>query len=315
MMAITLRQLNYFRALVKHGSFSRAAESIYVSQPALSLQIRRLEVLLGGVLVERDNRGIILTQFGREVHQQALRVLDEALFLEAMGKRFQDGVVRVTVGIVSTLAPYLLPGILKRLRAPQSRVQIDVVEGPGRELVSALLAGRADAAILSIPLGLMELPERELFEDKLLLAGRSERLSAVRSACGGKVRPTDLSRADIGPLITLGDGHCLADQVLGACAMWRLEEVRRGAESLSTLSRLVASGAGLTLIPESAALSEKKNCPDLNFLRFTTPEPSRQIGLAHRVASHGQRWIDILNEAVVDSGKSLLNEVQSTISD
>ena len=313
-MAITLRQLSYFRALVKHGSFSRAAESIYVSQPALSLQIRRLEVLLGGVLVERDNRGIILTQFGREVHQQALRVLDEALFLEAMGKRFQDGAVRVTVGIVSTLAPYLLPGILERLRVPQSRVQIDVVEAPGRELVSALLAGRADAAILSIPLGLMELPERELFEDRFLLAGRAERLAAVRSSCGNKLSPTDLSRADIGPLITLGDGHCLADQVLGACAMWRLEEVRRGAESLSTLARLVASGAGLTLLPETAALSEQKTCPDIHFLRFKEPEPSRQIGLVHRVASHGQRWIDILHEAVADSGNALVDEAQSSIS-
>ncbi len=314
MMAITLRQLGYFRALVKHGSFSRAAESIYVSQPALSLQIRRLEVLLGGVLVERDNRGIILTQFGREVHQQALRVLDEALFLEAMGKRFQDGAVRVTVGIVSTIAPYLLPGILERLRDSQSRVQIDVMEAPGQELVSALLAGRVDAAILSIPLGLMELPERELFEDRFLLAGRAERLAAVRGACGGKLRPTDLSRADIGPLITLGSGHCLADQVLGACAMWRLEEVRRGAESLSTLARLVASGAGLTLVPETAALSEQRACPELHFLRFSDPEPSRQIGLAHRVASHGQRWIDILHEAAKDAGEALLKEAEAAVS-
>ena len=312
-MAITLRQLSYFRALVKHGSFSRAAESIYVSQPALSLQIRRLEVLLGGMLVERDNRGIILTQFGREVHQQALRVLDEALFLEAMGKRFQDGAVRVRVGMVSTIAPYLLPGVLERLRAQQSRVHIDVVEAPGQELVSALLAGRVDAAVLSIPLGLMELPERELFEDRFLLAGRAERLAAVRSACCGSLNPTDLSRADIGPLVTLGDGHCLADQVLGACSMWRLEEVRRGAESLSTLARLVASGAGLTLIPETAALCERNACADLNFMRFSAPEPSRQVGLAHRVASHGQRWIDILHEAVAEAGKEIIGEAQSTI--
>ncbi|MCY3820290.1 MAG: LysR substrate-binding domain-containing protein [Gammaproteobacteria bacterium] len=312
-MPVTLRQLRYFQALVEHGSFSRAAESVHVSQPALSLQIRELETSLGGRLVERESRGFLLTPLGRDAHEQTLRILDETLLLETMGKRFEEGPLRVAVGIVSTLAPYLLPGILERLQTSSPRVEIDVLEAPGQELVSGLLAGRLDAAIVSLPLGILELPERELFEDCFLLAGRTERLAAIRRAHGDELRPADLARADIGPLLTLGNGHCFADQVLGASLMWRMQEVHRGTESLATLSRLVASGAGLALLPETSALCEHAASPGLRFLRFSEPQPSRRIGLAHRVAAHGQPWIDLLSEAAAGAGRDLVRRTHETI--
>ncbi len=301
---VTLRQLRYFQALVEHGSFSRAAESVYVSQPALSLQIRELEATLGGTLVERESRGIHLTRLGREAHEQTLRVLDETNFLELMGKQFDEGVARVTVGIVSTLSPYLLPGLMERLQESTPRIEITVVEAIGSDLVSDLHSGRLDAAILSLPLGMIELPERELFEDRFLVAGRAGPLDAVR-ADGGLPRPEDLARADVGPLLTLANGHCLADQVLGACSMWRQQDVHRGAGSLATLVRLVAGGDGITVIPETAAPCESVSSPKLGFLRFARPEPSRRIGLAHRLAAHGQRWIDPLAEAAADAGREL----------
>lgn len=312
-MPVTLRQLRYFQALIEHGSFSRAAESVHVSQPALSLQIRELEASLGGPLVERESRGILLTPLGREAHEQTLRILDETLLLETMGQRFEAGPLRVAVGVVSTLAPYLLPGMLGHLPDASPRIEIDILEAPGQDLVSGLLAGRLDAAIVSLPLGMLELPERELFEDRLVLAGRAERLASIRRSLGDDLRPEDLARADIGPLLTLGDGHCLADQVLGACLMWRMQEVRRGAQSLATLSRLVASGAGLTLLPETAALAESTATPELSFLRFAAPEPLRRIGLTHRVAAHGQRWIDLLAEAATRAGQALTEEAQKEI--
>ena len=313
-MPVTLRQLRYFQALIEHGSFSRAAESVHVSQPALSLQIRELEASLGGPLVERESRGVLLTPLGREAHEQTLRILDETLLLETLGQRYEAGPLRVAVGIVSTLAPYLLPGILMHLHDASPRVELDIAEASGQVLVPSLLAGRLDAAIVSLPLGMLELPERELFEDRLVLAGRTERLASIRRTLGDELGPADLARADIGPLLTLGDGHCLADQVLGACLMWRMQEVRRGAESLATLSRLVASGAGLTLLPETAALSERASVPDLSFLRFAAPEPSRRIGLTHRVAAHGQPWIDLLAEAAASAGKELTEEARKAIS-
>ena len=312
-MPVTLRQLRYFQALIEHGSFSRAAESVQVSQPALSLQIRELESSLGGPLVERESRGILLTPLGREAHEQTLRILDETLLLENLGQRFEAGPLRVAVGIVSTLAPYLLSGILTHLHDSSPRIELDIREAPGQDLVSSLLAGRLDAAIVSLPLGLMELPEREIFEDRFVLAGRTERLASIRRTLGDDLRPSDLARADIGPLLTLGDGHCLADQVLGASLMWRTREVRRGAESLATLSRLVASGAGLTLLPETAALAEGEAVPGLSFLRFAEPEPSRRVGLTHRVAAHGQQWIDVLAEATARAGQELTEKAQKAI--
>ena len=312
-MPVTLRQLRYFQALVEHGSFSRAAESVHVSQPALSLQIRELETSLGGRLVERESRGFLLTPLGRDAHEQTLRILDETLLLETMGKRFEEGPLRVAVGIVSTLAPYLLPGILERLQASSPRIELEMLEASGQDLVASLLAGRLDAAIVSLPLGILELPERELFEDCFLLAGRAERLASIRRTLGDDLRPADLARADIGPLLTLGNGHCFADQVLGASLMWRMQEVHRGTESLATLSRLVASGAGLALIPETAALCEHAASPGLKFLRFAAPQPSRRIGLVHRVASQGQQWIDLLADVASGAGRALVQQTHKTI--
>ena len=312
-MPVTLRQLRYFQALVEHSSFSRGAESVHVSQPALSLQIRELETSLGGRLVERESRGFLLTRLGREAHEQTLRILDETLLLETMGKRFEEGPLRVAVGVVSTVAPYLLPGMLERLQVSSPRVELEIEEAPGQDLVSGLVAGRLDAAIVSLPLGMLELPERELFEDCFLLAGRAERLASIRRVLGDDPRPADLARADIGPLLTLGNNHCFADQVLGASLMWRMQEVHRGTESLATLSRLVASGAGLALLPETAALCEQAASPGLCFLRFASPEPSRRIGLVNRVASHGQRWIDLLAEAATSAGRALVHQAHKTI--
>ena len=307
-MPVTLRQLRYFQALVEHGSFSRAAQNVHISQPALSIQIRELEASLGGTLVERENRGIVLTRFGRDAFEQTLRILDETLLLESIGKRIQDGPVRIVLGILSTLAPYILPGLLERLDGATPRIELNIVENSGEKLVSDLLASRIDAAVVSIPLGLLELTERELFVDRFLLAGRAGRLASIRRTLGNEVVPAELGRADMGPLLTLGPGDCLSAQVLGACLMWRIREVQRGAGSLATLSRLVAKGAGLTLLPETAATAERAASPDLHFLRFAAPEPSRRIGLAHRVVAQGQSWVDVLAEAIAETGRTLVNE-------
>ena len=308
-MPVTLRQLRYFQAVVENGSFTRAAESVFVSQPALSLQVRELEDAIGAPLFERESRGVPLNPLGRAAYEQTLRIIDETLVLETMGKRFDSGPFRVMLGIVSTLAPYLLAGLLERLHASRPRVELDVLEAPGNELVSGLLAGRLDAAILSLPLGLMELAEQELFEDRFILAGCAERLVAF----GDAPRSTDLTQSDFGPLLTLGEEHCLSAQVLGACSMWRPQEVHRGTASLTTLSKLVASGAGLTLLPETAALCERTASPELTFLRLASPEPSRRVGLAYRMASHGQTWIELLTEAASSAGQSLVREAREVI--
>ena len=311
-MPVTLRQLRYFKAVVEHGSFSRAAEGVLVSQPALSLQIRELESALDAILFERDSHGVLLTPLGRSAHEQTVRILDEALLLETMGKRYAEGPFRVALGVVSTLAPYLVTGLLEELEKTSVRVELDVLEAPSSEIVSSLLAGRLDAAIVSLPLGLLELEERPLFEDRFLVAGRAKRLAMFHSLRDNP-RAADLAKSDIGPLLTLGENHCLGDQVLGACSMWRVQDIRRGSESIATLARLVASGAGLTLIPETAALCERAASPGLSFLRLASPEPARRIGLTHRVASHSQPWIDPLVAAATDSGLALTCKAREAI--
>lgn len=311
-MPVTLRQLRYFKAVVEYGSFSRAAEGVHVSQPALSLQIRELEAGMGSLLFERDSHGVVLTPLGRAAHEQTLRILDEALLLETMGQRFGEGPFSVALGVVATLAPYLMAELLKELESAPSRVELDVLEAPSSEIVSALLAGRLDAAIVSLPLGLLELEERPLFEDRFLVAGRAQRLITF-SGLEDTPRAADLAKSDIGPLLTLGENHCLGDQVVGACSMWRVEDIRRGSESLATLARLVANGAGLTLMPETAALCEQAATPGLSYLRLAPPEPSRQIGFTHRVASHNQPWIELLVDAATRAGQALTRKAREAI--
>lgn len=306
-MPVTLRQLRYFKAVVEHGSFARAAEAVFVSQPALSLQVRELETNLGRPLFERDSHGVVLTTLGREIHEQALRVLDETLLLETMGKLFDKGPFNIALGIVSTLAPYLIAGLKDELSKHDERIDIAVYEATSQQLLYKLLGGLIDAAIISLPIGMLELTERDLFEDKLLLAGSSSRLAAFREL-SEDLKAENLAKSDLGPLLCLNEGHCLGAQVLGACSMGTLEGVHRSLESLGSVARLAGVDAGLTLIPESAAACERTVSPNLRFLRLAKPEPKRRIGLVYRVAFHDQHWIEPLAESATRAGENLIEQ-------
>ncbi len=311
-MAITLRQLRYFKAVVEHGSFTRAAESVFVSQPALSLQVRDLESNLGWPLFERDSHGVALTTFGREIHQQALRVLDEALLLETMGKRFNEGPFHIALGILSTLSPYLICNLQEELHKLREGIEIAVCENTSRHLLNQLLGGHIDAAIVSLPVGMLELSERDLFEDRLILAGSSERLAAFRKV-GAGLDAENMAKSDIGPVLVLSEGHCLADQVLGACSIHNMEGVHRSLESVGSIARLAESSAGLALIPETAVATEQKISSGLHFMRLAEPEPQRRIGLIYRVAFEDQRWVEFLTVAAKRAGRRLLEKAGELI--
>lgn len=311
-MLVTLRQLRYFNAVVEHGSFARAAESVFVSQPALSLQVRELETNLGWPLFERDSHGVVLTTLGRKIHEQALRVLDEALLLETMGKRFNKGPFNLALGIVSTLAPYLIPGLEKELLKLKERIDIAVYEATNRQLLKKLLGGHIDAAIVSLPVGMLEFTERELFDDRLLLAGSASRLAAFRKL-SKDLKAENLAKSDLGPLLVLNEGHCLADQVLGACSLGTMEGVHHSLESLGSVARLAEADAGLTLIPESAVAAEQATSSGLHFLRLADPEPKRRIGLVYRVAFHDQGWVEPLADCAARAGKRLIERSASLI--
>jgi len=311
-MPVTLRQLRYFDAVVKQGSFARAAESVFISQPALSFQVRELETILGLTLFERDHHGVALTAAGRKIHTQILRVLDETLLLETMGKRFKEARFNIFLGIVSTLSTYIIPGLHEQVQKAEKRLDLTITEGNSEKLLAKLLAGHLDAAILSLPVGMLELTERKLFEDQFVLAGNTTRLASYRNQADG-LAVENLSKSDIGPLLALSEGHCLGDQVLGACSMRTSEAVRRSMESLASVARLASMGVGLTLIPETAVAAERAASPELHFLRLAEPAPRRDIGLVYRVAFNDQDWIEPIAKATESVGQSLIEQSGSLI--
>ncbi|MGR3620430.1 MAG: LysR substrate-binding domain-containing protein [Roseovarius sp.] len=302
-MTITLRQLRYFRALAEHRNFGRAAATVNVSQPALSVQIRELEATLGAPVVERRARDVALTPFGRRVLHHAGRVLEEMQALSEAA-RWHDGLSgELALGIIPTIAPYILPGALAALRARDIALDVRVREARTEELAADLRAGRIDAALMALPLPGDDLDAVALFEDRFLLAGSAARLSALADA-GATLDPAALGQ---NPLLLLEDGHCLTDQALEVCGRGRGHaQIDTGASSLGTLSRLVAAGFGLTLMPEIAAPTEARAAPGLVLRRFDPPEPARRVALVRRRGVGDAHWFDDLAQVLRAAGETLL---------
>jgi LysR family hydrogen peroxide-inducible transcriptional activator len=304
-MSITLRQLRYFRALAEQRNFGRAAAAMNVSQPALSVQIRDLEAALGAPVVERRTRDVALTPFGRRVLHHAGRVLDEMQAL-AEAARWHDGLAgELALGIIPTIAPYILPGALAALRSRDIALDVRVREARTEDLAAELRAGRIDAALMALPLPGDDLEAAELFEDRFLLAGSAARLAALGEAVPD---PTALGA---NPLLLLEDGHCLTDQALEVCGRGRGHaQIDTGASSLGTLARLVAAGFGLTLIPEIAAETEARAAPGMVLRRFAPPEPARRVALVRRRGAGDADWFDDLAGVLRGVGAEVLATAQ-----
>lgn len=279
-MSVTLRQLRYFRALTEERHFGRAAEAVAVSQPALSAQIRQLEAQLGGALVDRSRPGLPLTPLGRAVLAHVERVLAEVRALEEAARDARGAAIEVTLGIIPTVAPYLAPNLLPAIRAAGGNVTIR--EAITETLLAELRGGAVDAAIVALPVRSANLDVTPLFEDRFLLALPPETLAPELAPVA---RPEEVAPDR---LLLLDEGHCLSDQALGACQLGREDGKRRlGAASLSTLTRLVASGQGVTLVPEMAAATEGGG---MRLSRFAAPEPGRTIGLVRAGQGEAPVW-------------------------
>lgn len=302
-MNITLKQLGYFIALAEARNFGRAAASVNVTQPALSVQIRELEDRLGAVLVERQPRDVVLTPTGHDVLRYAKKVMAEMNDLKDAA-RLRDGLSgRLTLGVIPTVAPYLLPVALPILRAKNVNLDLRVRESRTERLIEELNSGTLDAAVIALPSDVSTLVERVLFTDRFLLAGSMNQISTL-AAAPDALRPTTLAPDR---LLLLEEGHCLSDQALEVCAMERAAtRVDLSASSLATLCRLVAEGFGLTFLPEIAFASECKAVPDMATLRFSDPQPARIIGLVRRKSSNTGGWFEELADTLAEAGKSLL---------
>lgn len=294
---VTLRQLRYLAALARHGHFGRAAEACAVTQPALSMQIRELEQFLGVTLVERRPGEVMLTEIGREISRRAEDVLASVRDLVDFAQhRARPLTGRLTLGIIPSLAPYLLPRILPALQSRFPDLQLELRETQTRPLVEEVKSGALDAAMLALPLGEPDIDTMQLFDDLFLLAvPASDPRPAKRRVA---TREIDQSR-----LILLEDGHCLRDQALAFCATIPrgptpgATGMTFGASSLATVMQMVAGGYGLTLIPQIAADVEARDSR-VKFLRLEEPQPGRSIGLAFRKTSPRKADFEALGEVV-----------------
>jgi LysR family hydrogen peroxide-inducible transcriptional activator len=276
---ITLRQLRYLVALAEHRHFGRAADACAVTQPALSMQIRDLEKLLGVSLVERRPNDIMLTDLGAEVARHAERVLLAARDLEDFAKRggrVLSGTLHL--GIIPTLGPYVLPKVLPELHRLYPDLRIELRETQTRILLDELSRGGLDAALLALPVTEPGLDTLQLFEDAFVLAV---------PATDPRPEPARVTADDIDrtKLILLEEGHCLRDQALALCASAHgSPEMSLGATSLATVMQMVANGYGITLLPKVAIDVEVRD-ERVKLLRFAAPEPGRTVGLAWRRTS------------------------------
>ena len=275
---ITLRQLRYLTSLARHRHFGRAAQDCAVSQPALSMQIRELEREVGAELVERRPGEIALTETGLDAARRADHILAATRDLVDFARH--RGILSgpLKLGIIPTLAPYILPRVLPLLQERYPQLRLEVRETLTRQLLDELVAGDIDCVMLALPAEGADVETLPLFADAFLLA-------VPAADALPPERRVDIADVDQRRLILLEEGHCLRDQTLAFCATRRPDQpAGLGATSLTTVMQMVANGYGVTLVPEVAIDAELRDAR-VKLLRFAEPEPGRHIGLAWRRTS------------------------------
>ena len=277
MTNLTLRQLRYVDALARHGHFGRAAEACAVSQPALSVQIRDLESALGTPLFERGPRQVRLTALGEEFAARAREILRAVDELDDLARASRDGLVgRLRIGVIPTIAPYLLPTLIPTLTRLHAGLDIHVRETVTPRLIEELGEGRLDCAIVALPISEPGLAEVALLEEPLVLVRPA-------SEAGAPVPGPDRLREM--RVLLLEEGHCFRDQALSFCNLRpaRPREDFDGS-SLSTLVQMVAAGIGVTFVPEMALPVETRSAA-VSVDRLPAPEPTRTIGMVWRTTT------------------------------
>ncbi|MCR4524488.1 MULTISPECIES: hydrogen peroxide-inducible genes activator [Bosea] len=289
---ISIKHLRYFAALAQHRHFGRAADACAISQPALSLQIKDLEELLGAQLVERDRRQIRLTSLGETFAgraQQILRSVDELADLARASNPSLSG--RLRIGMIPTVAPYLLPAVIRRLTERFPAVDLRPREAVTGKLTEDLISGGLDIAVMALPASEPSLQDHPLFDEEFVL---------VRPVADRHKPAPGIDSLRQMRLLLLEEGHCFRDQALAFCNMTSgLAQDPMEGSSLATLVRMVGAGMGVTLIPEMAIAAET-SAVEVSIARLAEPRPARRIGLVWRrtnpLAQHFTEVGDIVRE-------------------
>jgi len=292
-MLPTLRQLHYLKLLAEHGSFSRAAEAAYVSQPALSAGIQELERVLQAPVVERTRGQVQLTAVGAEAVRRAEDVLARVEDLVEAAKNAGKPLAgRFRLGVIPTVAPFLLPAKLPSLQAAHPSLRLFIREELTPRLLAALKAGHLDAAVIALPYSVSGIDHARIGDDEILAAAPiGHPLAAADPIAPGQLRSEDL--------ILLEDGHCLRDQALAA---FNLEPPKGedvfAATSLHTLVQMVSSGLGVSFLPEMAVRAGLADAPGVVVRPISADAPRREIVVAWRAGSSRAAEARLLAEAL-----------------
>lgn len=290
-----MKHLRYFEALAHHGHFGRAAEACAISQPALSLQIKELEEILGAPLVERGMRQIRLTSLGEQFAERArviLRAVDE---LDDLARASHSPLAgRLRIGVIPTVAPYLLPAILTRISGRFPGLDLRPREAVTQRLVEDLLEGRLDTAIVALPVSEPSLVEVALIEEEFVL---------VRPAADAMKPVPNSEMLREMQLLLLEEGHCFREQALSYCNLSssRPRELMEGS-SLTTLVQMVGAGIGVTLIPQMAVRIETAQA-QVAVARLAPPRPARSIGMVWRRSNPLSGQFELLAQIVREAAQ------------
>jgi len=273
---VTLRQLQYVLAVAEHLNFRRAAEACAIAQPSLSTQVAQVEAALGITLFERLPRGVIVTTAGAPVIERARHLLLDADDLVATAERTRDPLAAtLRIGVIPTVAPYLLPELAPVLRASFPRLQLLWSEEKTSELVARIDSGELDAGILAVESNLGELEHEPLGRDAFFLTlPKGHRLARSKA-------PARIDELEGETVLLLDDGHCFRDQALAVCQRAAAGEASMRATSLSTLAQMVAGGTAITLLPRISLKTENR-ARSLVARPFGPRGPYRTIALAWR---------------------------------
>lgn len=300
MKNMTLKQFRYFEAVAHFAHFGRAAAASAISQPALSMQIRDLEEALGTPLFERSARQVRLTSFGEEFAVRVREILRSVDEIDDLAKSMQRGVIsKLRLGIIPTIAPYVLPRIIRTLNQAHPGIDLHIRETLTDKLIEELKEGMIDTALLALPISEASMTEFALLEEDFVL---------IRSNHDQALPVPDKDALKEMRLLLLEEGHCFRDQALSFCNL-ASKDLRAGLDgsSLSTLVQMVSAGIGVTLVPEMAVPVETRGA-EVSVARFRKPTPSRRVGMVWRnsnpFAEQLEEIANLVREAITNRGKT-----------
>lgn len=292
--------MRYFEALAATLHFRKAAQLAHVSQPALSAQIAEMEALASAPLFERSQRQVIMTELGKQLYPGIQTILRELHTLEEIAAQSRGLLqTRLRLGIIPTVAPYLVPVLIPLLRERHPSFRLQLRESVTAKLLDELHAGEIDAIVAALPIDDERLAQRKLFDDRFLIATSTNDQTVLAS-------PMTQDNVALDRLLLLEEGHCMRDQALAVCSLPSQRQlVKYGATSMTTLLQMVSHGMGLTLIPEIAVRAEARS-NHMRIVPFDGEQPKREIALFWRRQSMRRKDFQALGDCIVESANGLL---------